>query len=161
MSDYLDPNNEELLKDFYSEAQMQVESMEQHILALEDDPADQDAIDEIFRAAHTLKGGAATVQMNELSGFTHLLEDLLDEIRGGKVKVREENVDVLLSSIDVIKAMLGSRQNGDVYQEDYSQVSTNLELMVSAGNGCPMSVNQVHHTVEVGADNMQRALLKV
>ena len=38
MSDYLDPNNEELLKDFYSEAQMQVEVMEQNILALEDDP---------------------------------------------------------------------------------------------------------------------------
>lgn len=131
MSDYLDPNNEELLKDFYSEAQMQVEAMEQNILALEDDPGDQDAIDEIFRAAHTLKGGAATVQMNELSGFTHLLEDLLDEIRGGKVRVKEENVDVLLASIDVIKAMLGARQDGGIYEEDYSQVSTNLELMAS------------------------------
>ncbi len=81
MSDYLDPNNEELLKDFFSEALMQVEAMEQNILALEDDPGDQDAIDEIFRAAHTLKGGAATVQMNELSSFTHLLEDLLDDLR--------------------------------------------------------------------------------
>ena len=131
MSDYLDPNNEELLKDFYSEAQMQVEAMEQNILALEDDPADQDAIDEIFRAAHTLKGGAATVQMNELSGFTHLLEDLLDEIRSGKVTVREENVDVLLSSIDVIKAMLAARMDGSIYEEDYSQVSTNLQLMAS------------------------------
>ena len=131
MSDYLDPNNEELLKDFYSEAQMQVEAMEQNILALEDDPGDPDAIDEIFRAAHTLKGGAATVQMEELSGFTHMLEDLLDEIRSGKVAVKEENVDVLLSSIDVIKAMLSARQNGGVYDEDYSQVSTNLQLMAS------------------------------
>ena len=134
MSDYLDPNNEELLKDFFSEAFMQVEVMEQNILALEDDPGDQDAIDEIFRAAHTLKGSAAAVQMNELSSFTRLLEDLLDEIHSGKVRVVEENVDILLLSIDVIKAMVASRQNGDVYEEDYSAVSANLELMI-AGRG--------------------------
>ena len=134
MSDYLDPNNEELLKDFFSEAFMQVEVMEQNILALEDDPGDQDAIDEIFRAAHTLKGSAATVQMIELSSFTRLLEDLLDEIHSGKVRVVEENVDILLLSIDVIKAMVASRQNGDVYEEDYSAVSANLELMI-AGRG--------------------------
>ncbi|MDT8297064.1 MAG: Hpt domain-containing protein, partial [Spirochaetaceae bacterium] len=131
MSDYLDPNNEELLKDFYSEAQMQVELMEQNILALEDDPKDQDAIDEIFRAAHTLKGGAATVQMEELSSFTHILEDLLDAIRGGEVKVSGENVDVLLSSIDIIKAMLASRRNGLVYDEDISGVRANLEMMIA------------------------------
>jgi two-component system chemotaxis sensor kinase CheA len=131
MSDYLDPNNEELLKDFYSEAQMQVELMEQNILALEDDPKDQDAIDEIFRAAHTLKGGAATVQMEELSSFTHVLEDLLDAIRGGEVKVSGENVDVLLSSIDIIKAMLASRRNGLVYDEDISGVRANLEMMIA------------------------------
>ncbi|MCK5250934.1 MAG: Hpt domain-containing protein, partial [Spirochaetaceae bacterium] len=131
MSDYLDPNNEELLKDFFSEAFMQVEVMEQNILALEDDPGDQDAIDEIFRAAHTLKGSAATVQMIELSSFTRLLEDLLDEIHSGKVRVVEENVDILLLSIDVIKAMVASRQNGDVYEEDYSAVSANLELMIA------------------------------
>ncbi len=148
MSDYLDPNNEELLKDFFSEALMQVEAMEQNILALEDDPGDQDAIDEIFRAAHTLKGGAATVQMNELSSFTHLLEDLLDEIRSGNVKVTEENVDVLLSSIDVIKSMVASRQNGGVYEEDYSGVSANLQLMIAKKNDVgpvpgPISMDKV------------------
>ncbi len=131
MSDYLDPNNEELLKDFFSEAIMQVEAMEQNILALEDDPGDQDAIDEIFRAAHTLKGGAATVQMEELSTFTHLLEDLLDEIRSANIRINEENVDVLLSSIDVIKAMVSSRQSGAVYEEDYSGVKANLELIIA------------------------------
>ena len=61
MSDYLDPGNEELLMHFYDEAASQVEVLEQNILALETDPGDSDAVDEIFRAAHTLKGGAATV----------------------------------------------------------------------------------------------------
>ena len=137
MSDYLDPNNEELLKDFFSEAQMQVEVMERNILALEDDPGDQSAVDEIFRAAHTLKGGSATVQMTELSGFTHKLEDLLDEIRGGRVKITGDNVDVLLSSIDVIKAMIASRTQGDVYRDDYSGVSAQLESIGAKGPDTP------------------------
>lgn len=137
MSDYLDPNNEELLKDFFSEAQMQVEVMERNILALEDDPGDQSAVDEIFRAAHTLKGGSATVQMTELSGFTHKLEDLLDEIRGGRVKITGDNVDVLLSSIDVIKAMIASRNQGDVYRDDYSGVSAQLESIGAEGPDNP------------------------
>ncbi|MDP3177219.1 MAG: Hpt domain-containing protein, partial [Spirochaetaceae bacterium] len=67
MSDYLDPNNEELLKDFFSEAQGQVETLEQNVLVLENDPGNRDAVDEIFRAAHTLKGGAGTVEMSELA----------------------------------------------------------------------------------------------
>ncbi|MFW6216113.1 MAG: Hpt domain-containing protein, partial [Alkalispirochaetaceae bacterium] len=66
MSDYLDPNNEELLKDFFVEAELQVETLESNVLVLENDPNNHDAVDEIFRAAHTLKGGSATVQMNEL-----------------------------------------------------------------------------------------------
>ena len=99
---------------------------------------DQDAIDEIFRAAHTLKGGASTVQMDELSSFTHLLEDLLDEIRSGKIKVREENIDVLLGSIDVIKGMMVARQDGNIYQEDYSQVfhKSSADVLQSGRSPC-------------------------
>ena len=65
MSDYLDANNEELLKDFFSEAEQQVENLESNVLVIENDPSNHDAIDEIFRAAHTLKGGSATVEMME------------------------------------------------------------------------------------------------
>src|SRR6056297_784077 len=103
MSDYLDPANEELLTDFYVEAEMQVETLESNLLVLENDPANPDSIDEIFRAAHTLKGGAATVQMTELAEFTHLMEDALDEIRSGRVQIGESTVDTLLNAIDIIK----------------------------------------------------------
>jgi len=127
MSDYLDPNNEELLKDFFIEANLQVELLEQNILAIENDPGDNDAVDEIFRAAHTLKGGAATVQMTELAEFTHIVEDLLDEIRSGNVKISGDVVDGLLSSIDVIKAMLEARSEGYVYDEDISEIKNQLK----------------------------------
>jgi len=132
MSDYLDPNNEELLKDFFSEAQMQVDTLEQNVLVLENEGANKDAVDEIFRAAHTLKGGSATVEMMELSHFTHLVEDVFDAIRGGQVGVNEDVVDTLLQAIDVIKAMLDQRMNGAVYDADTSQIEGKLKSLLGA-----------------------------
>ncbi len=130
MSDYLDLNNEELLKDFFAEADQQVENLESNILVIENDPSNHEAIDEIFRAAHTLKGGSATVEMHELSGFTHVVEDLLDELRSNTITVTEPVVDVLLSAIDIIKAMLESRSEGSVYSEDVEPIKAKLRSFI-------------------------------
>ncbi|AEF86080.1 chemotaxis protein CheA [Treponema primitia ZAS-2] len=130
MSDYLDPNNEELLKDFFSEAQMQVDTLEQNILVLENEGGNKDAVDEIFRAAHTLKGGSATVEMMELSHFTHMVEDVLDAIRSDQLAVNEDVVDTLLAAIDIIKAMLGQRMEGAIYQADTSEMEGRLEALI-------------------------------
>ncbi|MBQ7753795.1 MAG: chemotaxis protein CheA [Treponema sp.] len=130
MSDYLDPNNEELLKDFFAEAEQQVEQLESNILVIESDPNNHEAIDEIFRAAHTLKGGSATVEMTEITHFTHTVEDVLDEVRSDRVKVDESIVDILLSSIDVIKAMLEARQNGTVYAENTDDIVAKLKAYI-------------------------------
>lgn len=132
MSDYLDPANEELLKDFFAEAQSQVDVLEQNILVLENDPGNHDAVDEIFRAAHTLKGGAATVEMTELSEFTHLIEDVLDEIRSGKVRVSGDIVDILLNSIDVVKDMLKSRTEGSVFDGEIGHLKGSLRSLLQA-----------------------------
>ncbi len=126
MSDYLDPDNEELLRDFFVEAEMQVDLLEQNILVLENDSSNEDSIDEIFRAAHTLKGASATVQMSELAEFTHIVEDVLDDIRSGKLAISEAIIDTLLSSIDIIKAMLSSRTQGEIYTEDISEIQSKL-----------------------------------
>jgi two-component system chemotaxis sensor kinase CheA len=132
MSDYLDPSNEELLKDFFAEAQAQVETLEQNVLVLENESGNRDAVDEIFRAAHTLKGGAGTVEMTELAEFTHLVEDVLDGIRSGKAQVGESLIDALLESIDVIKAMLQARMNGEVFQGDTSALKASLMSFLPA-----------------------------
>lgn len=133
MSDYLDINNEELLKDFFSEAEQQVEQLESNILVIEQDPTNKEAIDEIFRAAHTLKGGSATVEMSELSGFTHAVEDLLDAIRSNKVTVTEDTIDLLLHALDIIKDMLAARSNGEVYNQDVSATVAKLRSNIPEG----------------------------
>lgn len=135
MSDYLDPNNEELLKDFFAEAEQQVEQLESNILVIENDPSNHEAIDEIFRAAHTLKGGSATVEMMELSHFTHTVEDVLDEIRSDRLKVDEDVVDLLLTSIDVIKAMLEARQNESIYEENIDSIVEKLHGYIPQKGG--------------------------
>ncbi|MBE6350165.1 MAG: chemotaxis protein CheA [Spirochaetaceae bacterium] len=142
MSDYLDANNEELLKDFFSEAEQQVENLESNILVIENDPTNTDAIDEIFRAAHTLKGGSATVEMTELSTFTHVVEDLLDAIRGGNLSVSENVVDVLLTAIDVIKSMLAERSAGSIYQEDVEPLKDTLRSFIPSKKGDTQKTKQ-------------------
>lgn len=133
MSDYLDPNNEELLKDFFSEANGLVETLEQNILALENDPGNKDAVDEIFRAAHTLKGNAGAVEMSELQEFTHLVEDVLDGIRSGQATIGETLIDALLGSLDVIKAMLEARAASAPYSGDISGIKSTLASFLPSG----------------------------
>ncbi len=133
MSDYLDPNNEELMKDFFVEAQLMVETLEKNILALENDPGDRDAVDEIFRAAHTLKGSSSTVQITVLSEFTHLVEDVLDEIRSDTIRIDEDVIDLLLDSIDIIKGIMDAKSNGEEYEEDISQTEKRLHGLLEGG----------------------------
>ncbi|MBR4322990.1 chemotaxis protein CheW [Treponema sp.] len=135
MSDYLDATNEELLKDYFSESEMMVDNLESNILAIENDPTNHDAIDEIFRAAHTLKGNSATVEFSEIAHFAHTMEDLLDEVRSDKIKVTEDIVDTLLTALDVIKAMLEERKNGSVYGESVEEITNKIRGMIAAGGG--------------------------
>lgn len=137
MSDYLDATNEELLKDYFSESEMMVDNLESNILAIENDPNNHDAIDEIFRAAHTLKGNSATVEFSEIAHFAHTMEDLLDEVRSDKIKVTEDIVDTLLTALDVIKAMLEERKNGSVYAESVDEITEKIRGMIAGGGGQP------------------------
>lgn len=135
MSDYLDPANEELLKDFFVEADSQVDALEQNILVLENDSSNADAIDEIFRAAHTLKGASATVQMDELTEFTHLVEDVFETIRSDHgATVADTMIDTLLQSIDIIKEMLSARRNGSIYSGNAEPVKNELRSLLSSAS---------------------------
>ncbi|UER67817.1 chemotaxis protein CheA [Borrelia sp. BU AG58] len=122
----LDAENEELLGIFFEEAQNLVDTLEENIMSLEDDPDNAGTIDEIFRAAHTLKGSSASVDMMELSEFTHVVEDVFDAIRGNGLKICRNLVDLLLNSLDVVKGMLDARLNGNVYLEDVSELKGKL-----------------------------------
>lgn len=95
---------------FFEESFEGLEAMEGGLLHL-DDGADNDTINTIFRAAHSIKGGSATFGFTEVAKFTHVLETLLDEMRAGRIKPVPESVDVLLQSVDCLREMLSAVKN--------------------------------------------------
>jgi len=127
MSDFID---EGLMKDFFDEAFSQIDVIEENLLILEKDIENKESIDAVFRAAHTLKGGSATVQMKEITDFTHILEDVMDAIREGSVKINSSIIDILLDALDIIKSMVNERSNNNIYSGDYSEVVNNLKSII-------------------------------
>lgn len=107
--------SQELVKEFLTEAFDLLDSLERSLLELEKNSGDEKAIQEIFRAAHTIKGGAGTVGFQEIQQLTHLLEDVLDLARKKKIKFSTEDISLLLSCRDALEKMLTTREGGSVY----------------------------------------------
>jgi two-component system chemotaxis sensor kinase CheA len=87
-------------------------AMESNLLTLPEGTPDTEVVNTIFRAAHSMKGGAGTFGFSELIHLTHILETLLDEMRSGKRNVTTENREALLQSVDVLRVILDAYQNG-------------------------------------------------
>ena len=100
---------EEIVKVFFEESFEGLDAMESGLLTL-DVHADRETINTIFRAAHSIKGGAGTFGFMEIAQFTHSVETLLDEMRNGVRAVPPDAVQVLLQSVDVIREMPQSAQ---------------------------------------------------
>ena len=95
---------------FFEESAELLEEMERLLLELDVAEPGKDALNAIFRTAHSIKGGSATFGFNEITETTHILESLLDKLRNGEMPVRTEMVDVFLEAVDVIKMQLAGRQ---------------------------------------------------
>ncbi len=95
-----------LRKDFFEEAFDMLQMLETNILDLSNNYEDAEAISEIFRAVHTLKGSAGAVELVDAARYTHRFEDLLDLIRNNEISVNDETIDLLLVAIDNIKELI-------------------------------------------------------
>jgi two-component system, chemotaxis family, sensor kinase CheA len=104
--DLQDVDRDALVRLFFEEAEEGLVAMEQALLALEERPADTEALQIVFRVAHTLKGNASSLGFGDLAEVTHGLESVLDRLRSGSVAVSREVIDVLLESVDVLREML-------------------------------------------------------
>lgn len=95
---------------FFEESAELLEEMEHLLLELDVQDPGKDALNAIFRTAHSIKGGSATFGFNEITETTHILESLLDKLRNDELQLRIEMVDVFLKAVDVIKVQLAGRQ---------------------------------------------------
>ena len=98
--------NIDVLHSFIEESNESLEGIENAFIRLENDPANMEIIDEIFRPVHSLKGNSGFFDLTNINKFSHRLENLIDFIRKDKLSVDREIIDVLLTGVDYLQNML-------------------------------------------------------
>ena len=93
----------DLLREFHGESQELLQNIEQGVLVLEENPADADTINSIFRAFHTFKGGAGLLHLDALRDLAHDLESLLDAARRSELSINSEIINLILAGGDALK----------------------------------------------------------
>ncbi|WP_206045339.1 Hpt domain-containing protein [Oceanicoccus sagamiensis] len=97
---------------FFEESLEGLDGMEQTLLSIDSSGADSEAINTIFRAAHSIKGGSGTFGFDAITEFTHVAETLLDEVRDNKRELTPEIIELLLQSCDCLRNMISALQAG-------------------------------------------------
>lgn len=121
---------------FLEEADEQLQELNQNLLELEKNPDDIDIINNIFRAAHSLKSSAAFVGLNDLSDLAHKMENLLQGIRDRTMQVTPAVVDVLFSCFDVISSVIDTVGAGKSPDQDLSEIIARIKE-ISEGTSAP------------------------
>ncbi|HBM28691.1 MAG TPA: chemotaxis protein CheA, partial [Halomonas sp.] len=113
---------------FFEEAEELLADMEQHLLELDVDDPDSEQLNAIFRAAHSIKGGAGTFGFSVLQKTTHIFENLLDHARKGELTLRAEHVDTFLEAKDIMHEQLDAYRNEEEpNQEAYERICQTLQ----------------------------------
>lgn len=115
----------QFIPSFLEESFEGLELMETGLLNLQ--AGDNETIHSIFRAAHSIKGGAGTFGFNGVTEFTHLVETLLDEMRDGRREISGIDTEILLESVDCIRLLIEAARDDEDYDKDkVAKVSTRL-----------------------------------
>ena len=115
---------------FFDEADELLAEMEKLLLALDVSAPDSEDLNAIFRAAHSIKGGAATFAFNDITEVTHILESLLDRIRKGEMALTAEQVDAFLAAKDVLAMLMDGHHHGSsVDQEAVASICQRLKAL--------------------------------
>lgn len=100
------------LEIFLDETKEHLQSLNMQILELEQDPENMDTINEIFRAAHSLKGMAGTMGYKRMQAVTHEMENVFSEVRNGNLRVKAEMIDILFQCLDALEEYVANIQEG-------------------------------------------------
>lgn len=121
---------------FIDETKEHLQSLNEHILELEKDPENDDTINEIFRAAHTLKGMAGTMGFTRMQRLTHDMENVFQEIRTGNMKANAKLVDILFRGLDALESYLDViLSTGGEGTEDNEDIINDLNEVIAEETG--------------------------
>ena len=122
---------------FFEEAGENLDQMEQMLLNLNLETADDEELNGIFRCAHSVKGGAATFGFSDVAELTHQMESLLDRLRRHELQPNAAMVDVLLESADTSRSLLARHQSGDDGEAPPTADLVRRISALAAGGGAP------------------------
>ena len=108
---------DELVKVFMEESEDEIRELESGLIRLEEDKEDEDTINRVFRAAHTIKGSAGLVGFDSVSIYTHTLENILDRIRKKDLTITKKLISTMLASVDFLKRMIAAGSEGEEIDE--------------------------------------------
>lgn len=114
---------------FLEEADEQLQELNQNLLELEKNPENLEIINNIFRAAHSLKSSAAFVGLNELSDLAHMMENLLQGIRDGSMKVSSQIIDIIFKCFDEIHNIIDTIASGEKPEQDLKWLITDIRAI--------------------------------
>lgn len=138
---------------FFEESFEGLDAMEMGLLGMQEGAPDAETINTIFRAAHSIKGGAGTFGFSRVSEFTHGLETLLDQMRNGERDVSQLAINTMLQAVDVLREMLTAVQQGDEIDEtSAASVGKDIEaLLQTDGNiSSPLDIEEPETTESTG-----------
>ncbi|WP_457560937.1 hybrid sensor histidine kinase/response regulator [Caminibacter sp.] len=143
----------ELREDFLVEAFEMIDEMDQDLIELENNPDDLELLNKIFRVAHTIKGSGSFLNFDKLTHLTHHMEAVLDKARKGELKITPEIMDVILESVDAMKAILeyirdnGTDESPDV---DIEPIVKKLDAIVKGEYGVEKTESESEKEDDLG-----------
>ncbi len=121
---------------FFEESNEGLDIMESALLGIDLENLDSEKINEIFRAAHSIKGGSGTFGFQQIADFTHVVETLLDLIRSDQFKMLSQHVDLFLQSVDCMRTMINQIEDGkDCDLEQAGQLKAQFENILANLDG--------------------------
>ena len=142
---------------FIDETKEHLQSLNEHILELEKDPENDDTINEIFRAAHTLKGMSGTMGYTRMQRLTHDLENVFSEIRNGNMKANEKLVDILFRGLDALESYLEVvSSTGSEGTEDNEDIINDLNEVIAEETGADSDTSEEPKKDETGAEKEEK-----
>jgi len=126
---------DDYLKDFVQESEDHITELNNALLDLESDPNDEGAMDSIFRTAHTIKGNCGAMGFTKAADLAHAIEDLLDEMRAGRVAVSPETMDEVFEGVDTLEVMVEETREEGEPRTDPREVIDDLRGVIEDAPG--------------------------
>lgn len=126
---------QEIVDDFLVEADELIVSLDNNLVTLESAPDDLDLLNEIFRAAHTVKGTSSFLGFEKITSLTHRMEDILNKLRKSELSVTPTIMDLLLEALDILKSLLENvRENKCEDDRDLTDIINRLLEVFNSKN---------------------------